>query len=177
VGQAGAGNHDRQVPRRAHRSGQMSRGSRRITGAEPGGSPSRNTATTLANAARESRRSVSDRVEGYPKTELAITVAFLTEFGYVEQLRRPCHHPRLHGQRAGRPAGLPAQTAGDPYLGIDDRPDLHTVDQLGAHGLGADPGVRLPLAFAFGVAVPPPSRSPHCSSSTSPGPGGAPRVG
>ena len=49
VGQAGAGDHDGQVTRTARRSGQISCESHRVTGTEPGGSPSRSTATTLTD--------------------------------------------------------------------------------------------------------------------------------
>jgi transposase len=49
VDQAGAGNHDGQVKLKARRSGQIRIESRRVTGAEPGGSPPRSTATTLTD--------------------------------------------------------------------------------------------------------------------------------
>ena len=62
-------------------------------------------------------------------------------------------HRRLLGGVAGRPARLPAEAAGGAHLGVDDRPDLRSVDQLGADGVGADAGVRLPQLGGVGVRV------------------------
>ena len=49
MGQAGAGDHDGQVIRKARRGGQISSESHRVTGTEPGGPPPRSTATTLTD--------------------------------------------------------------------------------------------------------------------------------
>ena len=62
-------------------------------------------------------------------------------------------HRRVLGGVAGRPAGLPAAAADRTHLGVDHRPDLRAVDQRGADGRGADPGVRVPQLCGAGLRV------------------------
>ena len=91
-------------------------------------------------------------------------------------------HRRLLGGPPGRPARLPAAAADRPHLGADDRPDLRPVDQLGADGLGAHPGVRVPRPrprwpSRSGWRSPARSPSPRCCSSTSSATSGGSRCG
>ena len=62
-------------------------------------------------------------------------------------------HRGVLGGVAGGSARLPAAAAHRAHLGVDDRPDLRAVDQRGADGGGADPGLRVPQLGRAGVRV------------------------
>lgn len=103
MGQAGAGNQHGQVNNRTRRSGQILGESRRVTGAEPGGSPSRSTATTLTD---------HWCVAGVEFT--AVSGDVLEHAALSVEFTAPPDAAQASSSTGGWPGGYPAMNAGLP---------------------------------------------------------------
>jgi hypothetical protein len=149
VGQAGAGNHNGQVDKKAHRSGQILYEPRRVTGAEPGNPPPRSTATTLTDPVSTGPLAArSDRCAGAARPKQGCRAAGAaarehrvapTDLPGSLQARRPGMASRSVPAHAPSPLGrgLPGHSCHHP--GLAPQVGLAEMELLGTSPTRASP--------------------------------------
>ena len=144
MGQAGAGDHDGQVTRTARRSGQISCESHRVTGTEPGGSPSRSTATTLTDQLHDphperGERETVDRQPGQSQQTRRIIATVNHGPWLSSRCSRTQRGSRSHGPPSFRRAAR-VQTSGCPVkIEEPGKPPRHAAYPVLQARLDGDP--------------------------------------